>query len=145
MVQRKICCKKDIVLLNRQKWPIPFEGIDSSAVTPGMPIRSLTPTLLQSRRRYGTSSASSHSRTQLSSMESECCSSPRWEKDIQVRTAFFLRICFFLTWMIPCWYATTFQRLLKIVFPNRMTLQEMDGIFWWRDRIVSYFVRNNKS
>ncbi|XP_058036656.1 serine/threonine-protein kinase greatwall [Ahaetulla prasina] len=57
--------------------------IDSSAVTPGMPIRSLTPTLLQSRRRYGTSSASSHSRTQLSSMESECCSSPRWEKDIQ--------------------------------------------------------------
>uniref|UniRef100_A0A8C7E5V1 Serine/threonine-protein kinase greatwall n=1 Tax=Naja naja TaxID=35670 RepID=A0A8C7E5V1_NAJNA len=60
-----------------------------ASVTPGMPIRSLTPTLLQSRRRYGTSSASSHSRTQLSSMESECCSSPRWEKDIQVRTAFF--------------------------------------------------------
>uniref|UniRef100_A0A670YNG8 Serine/threonine-protein kinase greatwall n=1 Tax=Pseudonaja textilis TaxID=8673 RepID=A0A670YNG8_PSETE len=54
-----------------------------ASVTPGMPIRSLTPTLLQSRRRYGTSSASSHSRTQLSSMESECCSSPRWEKDIQ--------------------------------------------------------------
>uniref|UniRef100_A0A8C6YBE2 Microtubule associated serine/threonine kinase like n=1 Tax=Naja naja TaxID=35670 RepID=A0A8C6YBE2_NAJNA len=61
--------------------------IDSSAVTPGMPIRSLTPTLLQSRRRYGTSSASSHSRTQLSSMESECCSSPRWEKDIQIHEA----------------------------------------------------------
>ncbi|XP_039213639.1 serine/threonine-protein kinase greatwall isoform X2 [Crotalus tigris] len=57
--------------------------LDSSAVMPGMPIRSLTPTLLQSRRRCGTSSASSHSRTQLSSMESECCSSPRWEKDIQ--------------------------------------------------------------
>ncbi|XP_063159552.1 serine/threonine-protein kinase greatwall [Candoia aspera] len=57
--------------------------LDSSAVMPGMPVRSLTPTLLQSRRRHGTSSASSHSRTQLSSMESECCSSPRWEKDIQ--------------------------------------------------------------
>lgn len=56
---------------------------DSSAVTPGMPVRSLTPTLLQSRKRYGTSSASSHSRTQLSSVESECCSSPQWEKDAQ--------------------------------------------------------------
>ncbi|XP_053118442.1 serine/threonine-protein kinase greatwall isoform X2 [Hemicordylus capensis] len=56
--------------------------LDSSAVIPGMPVRSLTPTLLQSRKRCGTSSASSHSRTQLSSMESECCSSPRWE-DIQ--------------------------------------------------------------
>ncbi|XP_061443550.1 serine/threonine-protein kinase greatwall [Rhineura floridana] len=57
--------------------------LDSVAVTPGMPVKSLTPTLLQSRKRYGTSSASSHSRTQLSSMESECCSSPRWEKDMQ--------------------------------------------------------------
>ncbi|XP_062984057.1 serine/threonine-protein kinase greatwall [Elgaria multicarinata webbii] len=56
---------------------------NSSAVTPGKPVRSLTPTLLQSRRRYGISSASSHSRTQLSSTESECCSSPRWEKDTQ--------------------------------------------------------------
>ncbi|KAJ7322225.1 hypothetical protein JRQ81_018512 [Phrynocephalus forsythii] len=56
---------------------------DSSDVTPGMPVRSLTPTLLQSRKRYGTSSASSHSRTQLSSMESECCSSPQWEKSMQ--------------------------------------------------------------
>nr|XP_020656890.1 serine/threonine-protein kinase greatwall [Pogona vitticeps] len=56
---------------------------DSSAVTPGMPVRSLTPTLLQSRKRFGTSSASSHSRTQLSSVESECCSSPQWEKDLQ--------------------------------------------------------------
>ncbi|KAH0627539.1 hypothetical protein JD844_003343 [Phrynosoma platyrhinos] len=56
---------------------------DSSAVTPAIPVRSLTPTLLQSRKRYGTSSASSHSRTQLSSMESECCSSPRWERDVQ--------------------------------------------------------------
>ncbi|XP_077792953.1 serine/threonine-protein kinase greatwall isoform X3 [Podarcis muralis] len=57
--------------------------LDSSAMTPGMPVRSLTPTLHQCRKRFGTSSASSHSRTQLSSMESECCSSPRWEKDVQ--------------------------------------------------------------
>ncbi|XP_015269771.1 PREDICTED: serine/threonine-protein kinase greatwall [Gekko japonicus] len=54
--------------------------LDSSVV---MPVKSLTPSLLQSRKRYGTSSASSLSCTQLSSMESECCSSPRWEKDIQ--------------------------------------------------------------
>ncbi|XP_048367876.1 serine/threonine-protein kinase greatwall [Sphaerodactylus townsendi] len=54
--------------------------LDSSIV---MPVKSLTPSLLQARKRYGTSSASSLSRTQLSSMESECCSSPRWEKDSQ--------------------------------------------------------------
>uniref|UniRef100_A0A8D0HQ13 Microtubule associated serine/threonine kinase like n=1 Tax=Sphenodon punctatus TaxID=8508 RepID=A0A8D0HQ13_SPHPU len=57
--------------------------LDTSALNPGVPVRGLTPTLLQSRKRYGTSSASSHSHTQLSSMESECCSSPRWEKDVQ--------------------------------------------------------------
>uniref|UniRef100_A0A8C0HGQ9 Microtubule associated serine/threonine kinase like n=1 Tax=Buteo japonicus TaxID=224669 RepID=A0A8C0HGQ9_9AVES len=49
--------------------------------TPVMPVRSLTPTLLQSRKRFGTSSATSQSHTYLSSMGSECCSSPRWEKD----------------------------------------------------------------
>ncbi|XP_067326441.1 serine/threonine-protein kinase greatwall isoform X1 [Anolis sagrei] len=57
--------------------------LDASVITPTIPARCLTPTLLQSRKRYGTSSASSLSRTQLSSMESECCSSPRWEKDVQ--------------------------------------------------------------
>uniref|UniRef100_A0A8C8RXA0 Serine/threonine-protein kinase greatwall n=1 Tax=Pelusios castaneus TaxID=367368 RepID=A0A8C8RXA0_9SAUR len=57
--------------------------IDVAALNPGMPVRSLMPTLLQSRKRFGTSSASSHSRTHVSSMESECCSSPRWEKDTQ--------------------------------------------------------------
>ncbi|XP_009677909.2 serine/threonine-protein kinase greatwall isoform X2 [Struthio camelus] len=57
--------------------------LDNSALTPGMPVRSLTPTLLQSRKRFGTSSASSQSHTRVSSMESECCSSPRWEKDIE--------------------------------------------------------------
>ncbi|XP_067418500.1 serine/threonine-protein kinase greatwall isoform X2 [Emydura macquarii macquarii] len=57
--------------------------LDVAALNPGMPVRSLTPTLLQSRKRFGTSSASSHSHTHISSMESECCSSPRWEKDVQ--------------------------------------------------------------
>lgn len=61
-------------------------GLDTAALNPGMPVRSLTPSLLQARKRFGTSSASSHSRTRLSSLESECCSSPRWEKDAEVRT-----------------------------------------------------------
>ncbi|KGL74082.1 Serine/threonine-protein kinase greatwall, partial [Tinamus guttatus] len=52
--------------------------LDNSAFSPGMPVRSLTPSLLQSRR-FGTSSAGTH----VSSMESECCSSPRWEKDVE--------------------------------------------------------------
>nr|XP_009943464.1 PREDICTED: serine/threonine-protein kinase greatwall [Opisthocomus hoazin] len=57
--------------------------LDSSQLTPVMPMRSLTPTLLQSRKRFGTSSASSQSHTYLSSVESECSSSPRWEKDVE--------------------------------------------------------------
>ncbi|XP_025060174.1 serine/threonine-protein kinase greatwall isoform X1 [Alligator sinensis] len=57
--------------------------LDTAALNPGMPVRSLTPSLLQARKRFGTSSASSHSRTRLSSLESECCSSPRWEKDAE--------------------------------------------------------------
>ncbi|XP_061852674.1 serine/threonine-protein kinase greatwall isoform X2 [Colius striatus] len=57
--------------------------LDSSQLTPVMPVRSLTPTLLQSRKRFGTSSASSQLHTCVSSMESECFSSPRWEKDVE--------------------------------------------------------------
>ncbi|NXY84659.1 GWL kinase, partial [Alcedo cyanopectus] len=57
--------------------------LDTSQLTPMMPVRSLTPTLLQSRRRFGTSGAGSQSPIYLSSVESECCSSPRWEKDLQ--------------------------------------------------------------
>ncbi|KFZ62008.1 Serine/threonine-protein kinase greatwall, partial [Antrostomus carolinensis] len=57
--------------------------LDTSQLTPVMPVRSLTPALLQSRKRFGTSSASSQSHTYLSSKESECCSSPRWEKDVE--------------------------------------------------------------
>uniref|UniRef100_A0A8C5TEW0 Microtubule associated serine/threonine kinase like n=1 Tax=Malurus cyaneus samueli TaxID=2593467 RepID=A0A8C5TEW0_9PASS len=55
--------------------------LDNSQLTPVMPARSLTPTLLQSRKRFGSSSVSSQSHTRLSSVESESCSSPRWEKD----------------------------------------------------------------
>ncbi|XP_027514545.1 serine/threonine-protein kinase greatwall isoform X3 [Corapipo altera] len=57
--------------------------LDNSQLTPVMPARSLTPTLLQSRKRFGTCSVSSESHTHLSSVESECCSSPRQEKDIE--------------------------------------------------------------
>ncbi|XP_071416700.1 serine/threonine-protein kinase greatwall isoform X3 [Pithys albifrons albifrons] len=59
--------------------------LDNSQSTPVMPARSLTPTLLQSRKRLGTYSVSSECHTYLSSVESECCSSPRWEKDVQQR------------------------------------------------------------
>lgn len=65
----------------------PSQDLGTSQLTPVMPVRSLTPTLLQSRKRFGTSSASSQSHTyMMSSVESECCSSPRWEKDVEVRT-----------------------------------------------------------
>uniref|UniRef100_A0A8C0I8W1 Serine/threonine-protein kinase greatwall n=1 Tax=Bubo bubo TaxID=30461 RepID=A0A8C0I8W1_BUBBB len=57
--------------------------LDTSQLTPVMPVRSLTPTLLQSRKRFDTCSVSSLSHANLSSMESECCSSPRWEKDVE--------------------------------------------------------------
>uniref|UniRef100_A0A6I8PLG4 Serine/threonine-protein kinase greatwall n=1 Tax=Ornithorhynchus anatinus TaxID=9258 RepID=A0A6I8PLG4_ORNAN len=57
--------------------------LDSAILNPGMPVKCLTPTLLQVRKRAGTSSASSQSHTFVSSVESECCSSPRWEKDVQ--------------------------------------------------------------
>ncbi|XP_019828673.2 serine/threonine-protein kinase greatwall isoform X1 [Bos indicus] len=50
---------------------------------PGMPVKCLTSHLLQSRKRLATSSTSSPSHTFISSMESECHSSPRWEKDCQ--------------------------------------------------------------
>uniref|UniRef100_A0A8C3LAC0 Serine/threonine-protein kinase greatwall n=1 Tax=Chrysolophus pictus TaxID=9089 RepID=A0A8C3LAC0_CHRPC len=58
-------------------------GLDTSPLTPVMPMRSLTPSLLQSRERFDTSTASSQSHMYLSSMESECCSSPRWEKGVE--------------------------------------------------------------
>ncbi|KAL2307273.1 hypothetical protein Nmel_000226, partial [Mimus melanotis] len=57
--------------------------LDNSQLTPVMPARSLTPTLLQSRCRFGSSSASSQSHTHMSSVESENRSSPRWGKDVE--------------------------------------------------------------
>uniref|UniRef100_G1L510 Serine/threonine-protein kinase greatwall n=1 Tax=Ailuropoda melanoleuca TaxID=9646 RepID=G1L510_AILME len=57
--------------------------LETVAPNPGMPVKCLTSHLLQSRRRLATSSASSQSHTFVSSVESECHSSPRWEKDCQ--------------------------------------------------------------
>ncbi|XP_054446252.1 serine/threonine-protein kinase greatwall isoform X2 [Pteronotus mesoamericanus] len=53
------------------------------ASNPGIPVQCLTSHLLQSRKRLATSSASSQSHTFVSSVGSECHSSPRWEKDCQ--------------------------------------------------------------
>ncbi|XP_075068102.1 serine/threonine-protein kinase greatwall [Mixophyes fleayi] len=47
--------------------------------SPSMPVKCLTPNLLKFRARLGTSSASSQSHMCLSSMESDYCSSPKWE------------------------------------------------------------------
>ncbi|XP_031532240.2 serine/threonine-protein kinase greatwall isoform X2 [Vicugna pacos] len=57
--------------------------LETVASHPGMPVKCLTSHLLQSRKRLPTSSASSQSHTFISSVESECHSSPRWEKDCQ--------------------------------------------------------------
>ncbi|KAF5928845.1 serine/threonine-protein kinase greatwall isoform X4 [Diceros bicornis minor] len=57
--------------------------LETVASNPEMPVKCLTSNLLQSRKRLATSSASSQSHTFVSSVESECHSSPRWEKDCQ--------------------------------------------------------------
>ncbi|XP_077628594.1 serine/threonine-protein kinase greatwall isoform X2 [Crocuta crocuta] len=57
--------------------------LETVASNPGIPVKCLTSNLLQSRRRLATSSASSQSHTFVSSVESECHSSPAWEKDCQ--------------------------------------------------------------
>ncbi|XP_061037607.1 serine/threonine-protein kinase greatwall isoform X5 [Eubalaena glacialis] len=57
--------------------------LETVASHPGMPVKCLTSHLLQSRKRLATSSTSSQSHTFMSSVESECHSSPRWEKDCQ--------------------------------------------------------------
>ncbi|MBW00969.1 Serine/threonine-protein kinase greatwall, partial [Eschrichtius robustus] len=59
------------------------KGLETIASHPGMPVKCLTSHLLQSRKRLATSSTSSQSHTFMSSVESECHSSPRWEKDCQ--------------------------------------------------------------
>ncbi|XP_072507890.1 serine/threonine-protein kinase greatwall isoform X2 [Notamacropus eugenii] len=57
--------------------------LDTAVLNPGMPVKYITPNLLQSRNTLGTSSTSNQSHTFVSSLESECCSSPRWEQDNQ--------------------------------------------------------------
>ncbi|XP_045389255.1 serine/threonine-protein kinase greatwall [Lemur catta] len=57
--------------------------LETLACNPGIPVKCLTSNLLQSRKRLATSSASSQSHTFISSVESECHSSPKWEKDCQ--------------------------------------------------------------
>ncbi|XP_053323310.1 serine/threonine-protein kinase greatwall [Spea bombifrons] len=51
--------------------------------SPSMPVKCLTPNLLKCRGRFGTSSTSSQSHIGISSIESDCCSSPRWENGLQ--------------------------------------------------------------
>lgn len=74
---RKMWCKLQYFLFPT--------GLETVASNPGMPVKCLTSNLLQSRRRLATSSASSQSHTFMSSVESECHSSPTWERDCQVR------------------------------------------------------------
>ncbi|KAM5235105.1 serine/threonine-protein kinase greatwall isoform 2-T2 [Ctenodactylus gundi] len=57
--------------------------LETLASNPGVPMKCLTSNLLQSRKRLATSSASSQSHTFVSSVESECHSSPKWEKECQ--------------------------------------------------------------
>lgn len=92
-------------------------GLDTSPLTPVMPMRSLTPALLKSRERFGTSTASSQSHMYLSSMESECCSSPRWEKDVEVRTVSFFYYKLILACTSVCMIVgifISFSQLLQI-------------------------------
>ncbi|XP_014349530.1 serine/threonine-protein kinase greatwall [Latimeria chalumnae] len=56
---------------------------DNPTPSPGMSIKCLTPNFLKSRIRFGTSSASSHSHQFPSGTDSECLSSPQWEKENQ--------------------------------------------------------------
>nr|DBA25142.1 TPA: hypothetical protein GDO54_012707 [Pyxicephalus adspersus] len=56
---------------------------EASMCSPCMPVKCLTPNLLKSRARLGTSSTSSQSHLCLSSMESDYCSSPKWENPNQ--------------------------------------------------------------
>ncbi|KAM4687422.1 serine/threonine-protein kinase greatwall isoform 2-T2 [Discoglossus pictus] len=62
-------------------------GPEAQMSSPSMPVKCLTPNLLKFRTRFGTSSTSSQSRICLSSVESECCSSPRWERANQENEA----------------------------------------------------------
>ncbi|CAH7289821.1 serine/threonine-protein kinase greatwall [Phodopus roborovskii] len=60
--------------------------LERLASNPEIPVKCLTSNLLQCRKRLGTSSTSSQSHTFVSSVESECHSSPKWEQDCQEST-----------------------------------------------------------
>ncbi|XP_051007173.1 serine/threonine-protein kinase greatwall [Acomys russatus] len=60
--------------------------LETLASNPEIPAKCLTSNLLQCRKRLGTSSTNSQSQTFVSSVESECHSSPKWEKDCQEST-----------------------------------------------------------
>ncbi|XP_021090127.1 serine/threonine-protein kinase greatwall isoform X3 [Mesocricetus auratus] len=61
-------------------------GLERLASNPEIPVKCLTSNLLQCRKRLGTSSTSSLSHKFVSSVESECHSSPKWEQDCQEST-----------------------------------------------------------
>nr|XP_048316870.1 serine/threonine-protein kinase greatwall isoform X2 [Myodes glareolus] len=60
--------------------------LERLASNPEAPVKCLTSNLLQCRRRLGTSNTSTQSQTFVSSVESECHSSPKWERDCQEST-----------------------------------------------------------
>ncbi|XP_005082730.1 serine/threonine-protein kinase greatwall isoform X2 [Mesocricetus auratus] len=60
--------------------------LERLASNPEIPVKCLTSNLLQCRKRLGTSSTSSLSHKFVSSVESECHSSPKWEQDCQEST-----------------------------------------------------------
>ncbi|KAE8595922.1 hypothetical protein XENTR_v10015917 [Xenopus tropicalis] len=67
--------KENSVKGNKLMISCPEAGLSS----PSMPVKCLTPNLLKCRTPFTTSSTSSQSRICLSSLESECGMSPRWE------------------------------------------------------------------
>ncbi|XP_075443764.1 serine/threonine-protein kinase greatwall isoform X2 [Ascaphus truei] len=67
--------------VNRSKLLI--SSANARISSPSMPVKCLTPNLFKCRSQFGTSSNSSHSHAGLSSMESDCCSSPMWENGHQ--------------------------------------------------------------
>ncbi|XP_008829979.2 serine/threonine-protein kinase greatwall isoform X2 [Nannospalax galili] len=75
--------EKELTYSNKQLKPR-LKKLESK---PEVPVKCLTSNLLQCRERLGTSSTSSQSHTIVSSMESECHSSPKWEKDCQENEA----------------------------------------------------------
>ncbi|MBN3276436.1 GWL kinase, partial [Polyodon spathula] len=73
-------------MLKRSKEPFhnpPVGNPVSSTFSPGVPAKCLTPKFLKSRKRFATSSASSQSCLFPSTTDSESCTSPLWEADLQ--------------------------------------------------------------